>query len=130
MIDPAHPAASWYLWILSALFVLAFALPLLLAPLRWARVLRWRIPEDTDLTVYLGRCLGGVALALAVGWVRAALDLEANAVVLEISIAAGALMTAVHAWGALQRRQPPAETGEILMYAALTTVLILIYRSL
>ncbi len=130
MIDQAHPYASWYLWILGGLFVAGFALPMLLAPLTWARWFRWRLPADTDLATYFGRCLGGVALALSVGWLRAARDLEGNLVVLEVTIAAGLLMTVVHTWGAVTRRQPASETAEIPLYAALTLATFLIYRSL
>jgi len=130
VIDPAHPYASWYLWVMGVVFVAGFGLPMLLMPLRWASWFRWRLPADSDLAVYFGRCLGGVALALSVGWMRAAPDLEGHLVVLEITIAAGLLMTVVHTWGALARRQPASETAEIPMYAALTLVTFLIYRSL
>ncbi len=52
--------------------LLAFGIPLFLSPLRWARALRWRVPAETDLTVYLGRSLGAVADALSAGSLRAA----------------------------------------------------------
>ena len=130
MIDSVHPAASWYLWILSIGFVALFALPLLLFPLHWARWFKWRVADDDNLALYFGRCLGGVALALSVGWFRAAMHPGAYPIVWEITIAAGALMTWVHILGALQKRQPWTETAEIGMYGLLTVAAYLIYRSL
>jgi len=47
--------ARLFLLILASVTSLGFALPILLAPLRWARLVGWRIPEDTDFTVYFGR---------------------------------------------------------------------------
>jgi hypothetical protein len=130
VIDSAHPAASWFLWITAGFMVLAVVLPLLLVPLSWARTVGWKIPEESDLTVYLGRSLGAVAAALCAGIARAATDVAAHAVVIELSIVAGGLLTLVHIVGALQRRQPPAETAEILVFAGLTVAMVLVYRSL
>lgn len=47
-----------FLLIVMATTTVAFALPIFAVPLTWARIFRWRIPDDTDLAVYFGRCLG------------------------------------------------------------------------
>jgi hypothetical protein len=39
-------------------------------------------------------------------------------------IAAGALLTVAHVWGALTRRQPWTETVEIALYAGLTALFV------
>jgi hypothetical protein len=130
MIDPAHPAISLFLWLMTAGFLVVFALPLFLAPLAWARVFRWRVPEDTDLVVYFGRCVGGLALALAVGWIQAAMAPAAHRIVFEINIAGGGAMTIVHVWGAVLRRQPWTEDAEILMYGGLTIAHVFMLRAL
>jgi len=66
MISTAHPTASWFLLLAAVFFAVAFVGPILLAPLRWAKVMQWSLPEDTDLTVYFGRCLGAFAKACSV----------------------------------------------------------------
>ena len=122
MIDPTHPAASLFLWLGGAGFLLVFALPLLLAPLRWARLFRWDLPEQTDLTVYFGRCVGGLALALLYFVFRAApAPADHPDTMLHVALAC-ALMVVVHAWGALRRAQPWTEDAEILLYAALAAL--------
>jgi hypothetical protein len=112
-------AAGWFLWIVSSVFLVAYALPLAFVPLRWARAFRWRVEGDDHLTVYLGRCLGVVAIALVAAGYRAAADPERNAIVLEIFAAAAFLLAAVHVWGAIARRQPWTETAEIAVYLGL-----------
>jgi len=99
--------------------LVAFAMPLLLSPLRWARALRWRVPDDTDLTVYLGRSLGAVAVAISVGALRAARRPEEHRIIFEMGFLTGALLAAVHLWGALLRRQPWTETAEIAFWSAM-----------
>jgi hypothetical protein len=105
----------------------AFGIPLFLAPLRWARVLRWRIPSDTDLTVYLGRSLGALAVAVGVSALRAARRPEENRIVFEVAFLTGALLAGVHVWGALLRRQPWTETAEIGFWSAMAAAAVLAY---
>ncbi|HZS38801.1 MAG TPA: hypothetical protein VFF06_18340 [Polyangia bacterium] len=131
MIDPSAPLASWFLWIVAIAFLFAFALPLLVVPLDWARVFRWRVPSgDNQLTEYFGRCLGAVAVAIVVCAVRAAPRPRNHPVLFELLIISGGLLTAVHAWGAIRRRQPWTETVEIALYAGLTVAGVWIYRRL
>src|SRR5688500_3682301 len=108
----------------------AVVLPLLFVPLGWARTVGWKLPDESNLTIYFARSLGAVAAGLCAGLARAATDVAAHAVVIELSIVAGGLLTLIHIVGALQRRQPPAETAEILVFAGLTVALIFVYRSL
>jgi hypothetical protein len=107
--------------------LLAFGIPLFLSPLRWARALRWRVPADTDLTVYLGRSLGAVAVALSTGALRAARRPEEQRTMVEVGLLTGALLTAVHVWGALLRRQPWTETAEIAFWSAMAAGAALAY---
>ena len=114
----ANRRSSLFLLAASSIGLLVFALPLLLSPLRWARRLRWRLPEDTDLTVYLGRSLGAVATALSVGGLLAARDPRRHRIVFAMAAVAGSLLTGVHLWGAIQKKQPWTETAEIPFWAA------------
>ena len=119
----------------SALFLLAtsgvslgaIALPLLVDPLKWAKRLRWRLPEDTDLTVYLGRSLGAVAVALGLGGLQAARDPWRYRIVFQIAAAVAVLLTGVHIRGAIERKQPWTETAEIPLWAAMAIGAIVCY---
>ncbi len=98
---------------------LAFALPIFLVPLRWARLLGWRIPADTDLAIYFGRCLGAFILVVEALMLRAALTGVGLTFTFEVVAMVALLMIVVHIRGALQRIQPLSETLEIGMYGAL-----------
>lgn len=116
MIHPDHPVISWFLWIVGLAFFFGSALPLLFVPLRWGRAFGWKPVEGDRFTVYLGRCLGGVAVALSLAAFRAAPDPAAHRETLQILLAAAALLMLVHIWGALRRVQPWQENLETVMY--------------
>lgn len=120
MVSSSSPIASWFLWIAGVVFLGAYALPLLIVPLRWARLFRWRVPPEgeRDLTVYLARSLGGVVAALVAIVFRAAPDAASHRLVLEMVIAATSVAALVHVWGALRRSQPWTETVEIVLFGA------------
>ena len=102
-------------------------IPLFLSPLRWARVLQWRIPDDTDLTTYFGRTLGAAMVALSAGGLRAARRPEEHRIVFEMTFLGSLLATAAHVWGALLRRQPWTETAEIAFWSAMAAAALLAY---
>jgi hypothetical protein len=105
----------------------AFAVPLLLSPLKWAKRLRWQVPEDTDLTVYLGRSLGAVAVAMSLGALWAACDPWRHRIVFKMAAAAAALLAGVHVRGAIEGKQPWTETAEIPFWAAMAIGAIVCY---
>ncbi len=74
-MDSTRPARR-YAAVVAAVFLPAFALPLLVRPYAWARILGWRREQQTDIGLYCGRCLGAVATATCVQAVRAARDPE------------------------------------------------------
>src|SRR5262245_48025769 len=120
--DATSQAASWFLRIASISVVIVFALPLLLAPMRWARAFGWKTPSEpheSALAVYLGRCLGALALALAIAALRASVAPRAHRAIFGLVFAASSLMVAVHVLGAVEGRQPRSETYEIGLYVAL-----------
>jgi hypothetical protein len=116
-----------FLLALVAVTSIVFALPIFLVPLRWARVFRWRIPDDTDLAVYFGRCLGAFVLIVEALMLRAGLTGEGLVFTFQVLLAVGLLMTLVHIWGALQKIQPITETLEIGMYSGLFLLGLLFY---
>jgi hypothetical protein len=97
------------------------ALPLLLDPYRWARAFGWPKEPETDVGLYFGRCLGALATATCVQAARAARDPERHRSYFEFVEIGGWLLAAVHLRGLLERRQPPIEHAEIVVYSALAT---------
>lgn len=116
MIDPNHAATSWFIWIVGLAFFFGSALPLLFVPLRWGKAFGWKPAPDDPFVVYLGRCLGGAAVALSLAAFRAAPRPAAHRETVEILLVAAALLFLVHVWGALRRVQPWQENLETLMY--------------
>jgi hypothetical protein len=127
MIGIWRSHAQAFLLTLMLVTSTAFALPIFLAPLAWARRLGWQIPEHTDLAVYFGRCLGAFILIVEMLMLRAALTGIGLVFTFQVLIAVAALMTIVHVWGALLRIQPISETLEIGMYAGLGMLVVLFY---
>lgn len=130
MIDSLHPAASWFLWIVGVAFFLGSAVPLLLTPLRWGRVFGWDTSRADGFTVYVGRCLGGVAVVLSLATFRAATAPAAHLETLEILLASATLLLLVHVWGALQGGQPWQENAETVMYLGIVVVGVYLYSQL
>lgn len=121
MISSTHPSASWFLLISSGFFFFMYAMPLFLFPLRWARWFAWNVPtENTDLTVYFGRCLGGLALTALFMMLQAVPEPVTHRDAFTMVAWIGALMTIVHIWGAARRAQPWTEDVEIALYAMMT----------
>src|SRR5512137_382724 len=113
------PHAQAFLFVLMIVTSAAFALPIFLVPLAWARRFGWRIPEHTDLAIYFGRCLGAFILIVELLMLRAAITGTGLVFTFQVLIAVAVMMTIVHIWGALQRIQPISETLEIGMYTGL-----------
>ncbi|MEK6805987.1 MAG: hypothetical protein AABY95_05005 [Pseudomonadota bacterium] len=119
--------AQTYLLVVVAVTTWTFALPIFLMPLRWARWFGWKIPENTDLAVYFGRCLGAFAVILELLMLRASLTGEGLLFTFQVILAVSVLLTVVHIWGAVQKIQPLLETLEIGMYAGLAVLTLLFW---
>ena len=127
MIGAWSENADTFLVVFGIVGGLTFSLPIFLAPLAWARVFRWNLPDDTDLAVYFGRCLGAVILALNVFVLRAGINGEGEVVLYRVILAIFVGMTLVHIAGAIQRIQPITETIEIGFWALLVVLALLFY---
>ena len=114
-------AAPVFLAACAAGFTLLYGLPLALAPLSWARRLGWTARPD-DLTVYLGRCLGCVIIAVSLAAAHAAATPALRPIMLELLVAAFGTMVVVHVVGHVKRTQPPLESAEIPGFVALTLI--------
>lgn len=117
MINPDYPLASWFLTISALVFIVVIALPLLFVPLTWARWFGWRLPEgNKDLTVYFGRCLGAVALAIILAAARGIPDPKSHHVLFDLISTTSGLMIGIHVWGWIRKTQPVSETLEIAVW--------------
>ena len=125
MSGPWSDYASVFLQVVGIGSLVLLAIPLVVAPLAWARVLRWDAPVDADLTVYFGRCLGAVIGVLAVAALFAAGNTAVQPFSFGIVIASFALMVIVHAWGALRGIQPRTESLETVAWLLLLVVAVL-----
>src|SRR5436190_8833963 len=116
--DSEDRAARLFLRLAGAMFLVVFALPLLLDPYGWARRFGWRREPETDVGLYFGRCLGAVATGVSAHAVQASRDPARHAPLFNLMELIGWLLAAVHVRGLVERRQPPVEHAEIAGYAA------------
>lgn len=113
-----------FLMIATTLF---FALPIFVAPLAWARLMRWEIPEQQHLAIYFGRCLGAFILVVEAAMLRSATTGTSFSYAFDILFAVFGLMFIVHVYGALRRIQPITETLEIGLWVTLFILNVLFY---
>ena len=127
MIGMYSSHSQLYLLVLASITSLVFALPLLLVPLTWARLMQWKIPEDTDLAVYFGRCLGAFVVGVDIMGFLGAFDVQRQQAIFEVLYFVSISMIAVHVYGAWRRIQPITETIEIGFYAMLFVLTLLFH---
>ena len=118
---------SIFLQVMAIFSLLVFTLPIFLAPLKWAEILRWSLPEDPALAVYFGRCLGGVGCVINGFALYVSGEPALQPFFLQIAIGIFAILTWVHILGAVQRIQPITETIEIAFWGALIVLALCFY---
>lgn len=116
-----------YITTLMILTTLFFALPIFIAPLQWARLMRWTIPEQQHLAIYFGRCLGAFILVVEATMLRSATTGTSFSYAFDILFLVFALMFVVHVYGAIRRIQPITETLEIGFWMILFVLNVLFY---
>jgi hypothetical protein len=111
--------AHTLLLIFGILTTVAFALPLFLMPLSWARIMQFNVPEDSHLNIYFGRCLG--AFILIIEWMifRGATDAGLTITAFQILFAVFGMMLIVHLYGWMKGIQPKTENLENIFWALL-----------
>ena len=129
MIGMWNPYLHIYLYVLAVAMGIGFGLPLLLVPIRWARLFRWEIPERQQLATFLGRSVGVFICVLAVFAFRAANIPTVQPFFFDMLLwtVAGSLL--IHIYGALTKAQPITETIEILVWIILLFVTLAFYPS-
>jgi hypothetical protein len=107
--------------------LLLFGLPMMLWPLRWARVIGWTFAEADHLAIYFGRTLGMVTCILSAVGLMVLDHPQLWPMMFNLTIMIFLANTLVHAWGAFKRIQPAAENWEIPYWFALAIIEYLCY---
>jgi hypothetical protein len=116
-----------YLLVITVITFFSFSVLIFLKPLFWAKMLKWKIPEETDLTVYFARCLGAFALMTNAIFIRVVISGSGAELMLEFFTGFCLFMVIVHIWGAIEGAQPMIETVEIGFWALLVILGLLFY---
>lgn len=116
-----------FLRTLSVLTAIPFSIPILVAPLAWARVFRWEVEAGSNLALYFGRCLGAFALTMSGAAWYVAQHAGLQRFFFAMLIFIFAMMIVIHVLGAIQDAQPWTETAEIALWAALLSASLLFY---
>lgn len=119
--------SQYYITTLMIVTTVFFALPIFIAPIAWARAMRWTIPEHQHLAIYFGRCLGAFILVVEVAMLRSATTGTSFSYAFDILFVVFLLMFVVHVYGALKRIQPITETLEIGFWMMLFVLNMLFY---
>lgn len=119
--------STQYLYIIAIGTIIFFGLPMLISPIYWAKVLRWEIPDKTDLAVYFGRCLGAVICVIAGFGIKAAENPIIQPYYFDFILCNFILMVFVHIYGWLKKIQPLTETLEIFYWLGLIFLTLLFY---
>lgn len=119
--------SSVYITTLMIVTTLFFALPIFIAPIAWAKAMRWTIPDHQHLAIYFGRCLGAFILVIEAAMLRSVMTGTSYSYAFDLLFMVFGLMFAVHVYGALKRIQPITETLEIGFWVMLFVLNILFY---
>ncbi len=111
-----------YLVATGVAMLLAFGLPLLIVPVRWAQVFRWQVPQPDPLVIFLGRSMGVFIIVVAIFAIRVTGIAAAKPFFFDFMLALFAAMLVLHVYGALRRTQPITETVEIGLWVLLFLV--------
>jgi len=116
-----------YLIIVGVVTLATFGLPLVLVPIRWARVFRWEVPQPRNLVVFLGRSLGVFISIVAIFAFKVALTPTAKPFFFDLMLWIFGGMILLHGYGAIRKTQPITETLEILLWVVLSLITVCFY---
>jgi hypothetical protein len=116
-----------YLYIAGVAMLVTFGIPLMVVPLRWARVFRWEVPTPENLVVFLGRSLGIFISLLAVFAFKVTSSPAAKPFFFDLMLWLFVAMIALHAYGAIKKTQPLTETVEISLWVVLFLITLCFY---
>ena len=119
--------AGIYLVVTGVAMLAAFGIPLLVAPMAWARVMRWEVPPPGQLVTFLGRSVGLFCCVIAAYALKAAATPPAQPFFFELMLWVIVGMIGLHVYGAVKRVQPVTETMEIGLWVVLLLVTLAFY---
>lgn len=114
--------ADIFLIVAGVAMLAAFGLPLTLAPMGWARLFRWDVPQDRKLASFLGRTVGLFILIMSVFAFKAAQNPALRPFFFDLMLWLFGSMILLHAYGAIRKSQPITETLEIILWVVLGLV--------
>ena len=116
-----------YLYVIGVAMLATFGIPLLIVPLRWARVFRWEVPQPENLVVFLGRSLGIFISLMAVFAFKVTYSPAAKPFFFVLMLWLIVAMIVLHAYGAIRKTQPITETVEIVLWVILFLITLCFY---
>jgi hypothetical protein len=127
MIGIWQTYAGTYLIVAGVAMLAGFGVPLLVAPMTWARLFRWPLPSPGPLVTFLGRSLGLLIVVIAAYAFRVAGTPQAQPFFFELMLWVFVGMIGLHVYGAIKKVQPLTETIEIGMWVVLLLVTLAFY---
>lgn len=127
MIGIWNSYADIYLIVAGVAMLLFFGLPLILVPMRWARVFRWDVSQPGDLVIFLGRSVGVFISVIALYAFKVSQTPSAMPFFYELMLWTFVGMILLHVYGAIRKTQPITETIEIGLWIILSLVTMCFY---
>lgn len=127
MIGIWQTYSNIYLYMVGVSMLVAFGIPLLVVPVRWARAFRWEVSQPDNIVIFLARSLGIFISLVAIFAFKVTVVPAAKPFFFDLVLWLLASMTALHAYGAIRKTQPITETVEIIMWVALFLVTLCFY---
>ncbi len=127
MIGIWNSYADIYLIVAGVAMLLFFGLPLILVPMRWARVFRWDVSQPGDLVIFLGRSVGVFISVIALYAFKVSQTPSAMPFFYELMLWTFVGMILLHVYGAIRKTQPITETIEIGLWIILSLVTLCFY---
>ena len=119
--------ANIFLYIVGGAMLVVYGLPLMVAPLWWAKIFGWKVLQADNLTVTLGRSLGIVISLIAVFAFEVTNTPAARPFFFDMMTWLIGAMTILHVYGAIRKLQPKLETIEIILWVVLFLLTICFY---
>ena len=119
--------ADIYLIITGIAMLVAFGIPLILVPMRWASLFRWDVSQPGNLVIFLGRSLGIFITVIALYAFRVSQIPSAMPFFFELMLWTFVGMILLHVYGAIRKIQPVTETIEIGLWVILCLVTLCFY---
>ena len=127
MIGIWNSYADIYLIVAGVAMLLFFGLPLILVPMRWARLFRWDVSQPGDLVIFLGRSVGVFISVIALYAFKVSQTPAAMPFFYELMLWTFVGMLLLHVYGAIRKTQPITETIEIGLWVILSLVTLCFY---